>query len=63
MMNHNRPTLTRTWAPLDSKRLLQVANQGEIDFPERHPANPDRDRLTQRLTHRGGRASPRTDFL
>ncbi len=63
MTKRNRQSDQRTWAPLDSKRLLQVANQGEIDFPERHPANPDRDRLTQRLTHRGGRASPRTDFL
>lgn len=43
-------------------RTQAIANKGEITYAEKHPADPLKDDLTKMLSHRGGQASPRTEF-
>lgn len=44
-----------------SRADWKIPNKGELELPEKHPADPLKDDATRRMTHRGGLASARTE--
>lgn len=46
-----------------SRADWRIPNKGELELPEKHPADPLKDAPTRLMSHRGGLASSRTEHF